>query len=128
MRRLLPTLLACAALAVAGCGGDDEEAGGTPGGATTAEEAGGGGSGTTVDMKGIKFVPMEITVPAGTEVTWTNSDAADHTVTKTGGPGPKFDSGRVAEGETFKQKLDTPGMIDYVCTIHANQAGKVTVE
>jgi plastocyanin len=36
---------------------------------------------TTVRMNGMQFVPSQITVAPGTEITWVNEDAVDHTVT-----------------------------------------------
>jgi len=114
--------MACLSLALlGGCGGDgasDEPAGDT-GSGTTSEEVG---------MKDIQYVPMEVTVKKGGTVTWTNSDTVTHTVTKEGGPGPQFDSGNMAVDETFEQTFDVAGTIDYVCTIHPNQTGTVTVE
>ena len=116
----LPTALLAGALAAclaaAGCG---------------SEESGGGGSqptGPTVSMKDIKYIPETLEVTAGQTVTWTNDDAVAHTVTKTSGPGPQFDSGTVAGGGRFEQRFDTPGRIDYVCTIHPNQKGAVVVK
>ena len=67
-------------------------------------------------------------VKAGGTITWTNEDSFAHTVTKGSGPGAKFDSGTVDGGGTFKHKFDTAGKIDYVCTIHPNQTGTITVE
>ena len=32
------------------------------------------------------------------------------------------------QGDTFTQKFDAPGTIDYVCTIHPQQTGTITVE
>jgi len=118
---------------VAACGSDDEDGGG---GAATKEQPSGGaapdtdgaGSGVAVSMKDIKFIPMDVKVKAGDTVKWTNDDSIVHTVTKTSGPGAKFDSGNVDGGGTFEQKLDDAGKIDYVCTIHPQQTGTITVE
>ena len=79
-------------------------------------------------MKDIQFVPTDVTVYAGTTITWTNSDQVAHTVTKEGGPGADFDSGNVDPGATFEQTFDGPGTVDYVCTIHPGQTGTVTVK
>ena len=118
-RTTLLTIAVAACLVAAGCG---------------SEETGGGGSkpqqpaGPTVSMKDVKFIPETVEVSAGETVTWTNDDAIAHTVTKTSGPGPQFDSGTVAGGGRFEQKFDQPGRIDYVCTIHPNQKGAVVVK
>lgn len=138
MNRWLALLVACLALGLvaAGCGSDDDEDGGSaqtteqPPQSDTAEPATGGaaaGDTTAVSMKDIEFVPMDVTVKAGATIKWTNDDSITHTVTKTGGPGKEFDSGNVAGGGTFEQTFDTPGKIDYVCTIHPQQTGTITV-
>jgi len=139
MKRFSTVLLSCLALGlVAGCGGDDEESDTGGGAAQTTEQpadtggsAGGGAKAVTVSMKGIQFDPQAVTVAKGGTITWTNDEAVGHDVTKEGGPGPKFssgDPGGMDEGDTFKQKFDAAGKIDYVCTVHANMTGTVTVE
>ena len=139
MKKLLVLLIACLALSLtfAACGDDDDDdGGGSSAGTTTteqtdttaAEKPSGGGDTATVDMKDIQFVPQDITVKAGTTITWTNSDQVAHTVTKEGGPGADFDSGDVDPGGTFEQTFDEPGTVDYVCEIHPGQDGTVTVK
>lgn len=141
-------LLVCAVLALGivavGCGDDDD---GDSGAGTTTEQttteqatttdetetegggaAGGGGGAESVDIVDIDFDPREITVPAGTTVTWTNTGDLPHTVTKDSGPGEDFDSGSLSSGDTFEQTFTEPGTYDYLCTIHANQNGTVIVE
>lgn len=136
MKKLLALLIACLALTLAACGDDDDDDGGSTGGGTAtptetsdtstppASEAGA----EKVDIPSISFDPENLTVKAGTTVTWTNSDDLPHTVTKTGGPGPEFDSGNLDNGDEFEQTFDAKGTIDYVCTIHPGQEGTVTVE
>ena len=139
MKKLLVLLTACIALTLtfAACGDDNDDSGDSSGaGATTteqtdttaAEKPAGGGETASVDMKDIQFMPKDITVKAGTTITWTNSDSVAHTVTKEGGPGGDFDSGNVEPGETFELTADVPGKVDYVCTIHPGQAGTFTVK
>jgi len=136
MKKWSASLVSCLALGLvaAGCGSDSKKDSGS---AKTPEQpaqpakkapATGGGGAVAVTMKNTQFVPMEIKVKAGGTVTWTNKDSFPHTVTKGSGPGAKFDSGTVDGGGTFKQKFDKPGTIDYVCTIHPNQTGTITVE
>ena len=135
MKRWLALLLACLALGlvVAGCGDDDDDDGG--GAQTTeqpAEDNGGGGDDATaggggeVVMKGIKFVPPEITVAAGDTVTWTNEDTVGHDVT--GDSFSSGDSGGLQNGDTFKFTFKKAGTFDYVCTVHPGMEGSVTVE
>ena len=139
MKKLLVLLIACLALTVAACGDDDDDDGGDGAGTTTteqtdtgaappADEGGGGGKAVTVDIPAIEFDPADVTVKAGTTITWTNSDDLPHTVTKTGGPGGEFDSGNIEPGGEFELTVDVKGTVDYVCTIHPGQEGSVTVE
>jgi plastocyanin len=128
---LLCSILALA-LVVAGCGSSNKS--GDSGGSAKPQKkaAGGGGGGAknvAVSLKNIQFNPKTVSVAKGTTVTWTNDDSVNHDVTKTGGPGPKFSSGsgNMAQGDTYKQKLTTPGTIDYVCTVPPGRAGKITV-
>jgi plastocyanin len=134
MAKWIALLCSCLAvsLVAAGCGGDDEEEGGGGGGEAQQQPAGGGGGeGVAVKMSESKFEPASVTVAKGGKVTWTNEDSVGHDVTKTGGPGAAFksgDSGGMAAGDTFTQTFDTPGKVQYVCTVHANMKGTVTVE
>jgi plastocyanin len=68
-------------------------------------------------MTGFKFVPAEITIPAGSTVVWTNKEAPKHTVTEDSGA---FDSGTMEQGATFSHKFDTPGTVGYFCKFHGS--------
>ena len=85
-------------------------------------------SALTTTAKSSSPVPSIPGLAAGDSITWTNSDTVTHTVTKDGGPGPDFDSGNMEVDATFEQKFTVAGTIDYVCTIHPSQTGKITVE
>ena len=138
MNRMLAVLMACAVLVlVAGCGGDDSDSsdGGGGGGEAEkpAEPSGGskapaGKADVTVDMKDIKFMPANVNVKVGGTVGWINKDSVPHNVTKEDGPGAEFASDTVDPGGKFSQKFDAAGKVDYVCTIHPNQTGSVTVK
>ena len=77
------------------------------------------------------FVPTEISVSAGSTVTWTNDDSTIHTVTEgtPGGAGatPAFDSSIIAPSATWENTFDTAGEFDYYCNLHPFMVGKVTV-
>ena len=131
--------LICSVLALtlvaAGCGSDDSKSSDSGGGGsakTQTKPASGGGGGKTaaVSQKNIQFSPKTLSVAKGTTVTWTNDDSVNHDVTKTGGPGPKFSSGsgNMAQGDTYKQKVTTPGTIQYQCTVHPGMTGTITVK
>lgn len=119
MRRFM--LLLCAALVTAAC-----SAGG--GGETSAtegaqnEDAGGGAS--SVEVRDFEFDPETASVATGEEVTWTLTDASsDHTVTF-----EDEDSGTLSAGETYSRTFDEAGEYPYVCAIHPQMTGTVTVE
>lgn len=134
---LLILVLALAGAALAGCGGSDssDDSGGaaattpaTPE-TTTGGEASGGAPASgaaAVSMKNIQFVPGDVTVKAGQKITWSNEDSVAHTVTSAD-DGKTFDSGTVDSGSTFEFTPEKAGTIDYVCLIHPNQKGKITV-
>jgi plastocyanin len=77
-----------------------------------------------VAIKGFAFDPPSIEVAAGTEVTWTNQDPAEHTVTADGGA---FDSGPLARDATFSTTFQEPGTFTYFCAIHPTMKGSVRV-
>jgi plastocyanin len=79
----------------------------------------------SVDIKGFTFVPVTITVPAGTTVTWTNDDTVAHTVTSVTGA---FDSGNIDPGKTYSFTFNQAGTFEYSCTNHPSiPHGTVTV-
>jgi plastocyanin len=141
MTRVLTLLLTLVVLVfVAGCGGDDSDSssgggGGGGGGQADKPAAPSGGSkapagkaDVTVAMKDIKFMPANVTVKKGGTVAWVNKDSVPHNVTKDDGPGADFASDTVSPGGDYSQKFDTAGKVAYVCTIHPNQTGSVTVK
>jgi len=76
------------------------------------------------------YIPYEVTVEVGSEVTWTNDDTAAHTVTAGsagGGPTGEFDSSLFSAGTTFSHTFDTAGEIPYFCAVHPWMEGIVTV-
>ena len=94
--------------------------------ATTAED-GGGATGETVSLAGSRFSPAELTIPAGTTVTFT--DTASHTVTE-GQDGEPVEDPIVDEsgGEDIEVTFDEPGTYNITCTIHPTMNMTITVE
>ena len=77
-----------------------------------------------ITIANFAFSPAEITVMRGTQVTWTNDDAAPHGLThKDGAPG----KGVLLPGEGVSRVYDTPGTFDYVCSVHPYMTGRVVV-
>jgi len=78
-----------------------------------------------VAIAGFAYAPATLAVKVGTEVTWANTDQADHTVT--------FDdtkvkgSGNMPKGSTYKNTFDAAGTFAYHCRIHPTMTGTVTV-
>jgi plastocyanin len=68
-----------------------------------------------VDLpRSYRFAPEDITVPTGTEVTWTNHDNFTHSVRL-------LDSGEVQlmkPGESVSHTFTTPGLFRYDCSLH----------
>jgi plastocyanin len=77
----------------------------------------------TVDIKDFKFVAADINVAVGGTVTWTNSDAQQHTATAAG----MFDTGPIEPGESKTVTFDAAGTIPYACSFHPFMTGTVTV-
>jgi plastocyanin len=127
-RRLrIGVLVAIAALALAACSSSGATAApasqapaqsaatsapaSAPAAAATCTE--GGSDGTAAEIKGFAF-PANLSVAAGSAITWTNADSAPHTVT--------FDDGgcstQVGAGASVTVTYTTPGTYAYHCTVH----------
>jgi plastocyanin len=145
MRRLA-LALTLGALGVAGCGGDDDPANDgsaqrSPAGKeTTARESASGAA--LVEMNDqLAFEPKRIEVAAGEKVTWKNVGTVAHTVTADKSKAAdaslvsvpagtkEWDSGFVAEGESFSRTFRKPGSYRYICIPHegAGMVGSVVV-
>ena len=97
---------------------------------TPAESGAAGQAEVQVQMINTTFDPKEITVKAGTKVTWVNNDSTSHTVTSgtRGNPSGLFDSGNIPAGGTFSFVFNTPGTYNYYCTYHPGMDGTVIVQ
>ncbi|MGH2962130.1 MAG: cupredoxin domain-containing protein, partial [Solirubrobacterales bacterium] len=78
-----------------------------------------------VEIVDFEFEPPTVTVEAGTEVRWSNSDSAAHTAS---GEDGSFDTGALKEGDEGKATFDKPGTYAYVCEFHPFMKGTVEVE
>ncbi len=145
----LAAVAVSAALLVSGCGGDDEP---SPAAASTPAQHEGASheqskpaekpkqresaskpaseqaaaEPVAASISNFAFAPQAIEVEVGQEITWTNRDAAPHTVTATSGA--EFDSGTLDQGGTFTWTAATPGTVEYFCEIHPSMVGTITVE
>src|SRR5262245_10912220 len=77
-----------------------------------------------VSISNFAFDPAETEVPAGSEVTWTNRDRTQHTVTAGDG---SFDSGPLEPGDTFSVRVNGNGPVTYACVIHPEMIGTIVV-
>lgn len=75
-------------------------------------------------IKKFMFNPMDVTVPAGTDVTWENQDGEPHTVVSLTGD---FRSQALDEKDKFSHRFDKPGTYKYFCSIHPTMVGTITV-
>ena len=139
-RSIIAVSCAALALALGACGkADDSDMGRDAGedgatvttnptprvGTSTQSEAAESNDIVSVGMDDIKFMPEEITVDAGQRIVWTNNEAVPHNVTAR--EGADFASDTLQQGDTFEYTPQEAGTIDYVCTIHPQQTGRITV-
>ena len=81
--------------------------------------------GDTVTIKGFKYMPKDLTVKAGTSVTFVNDDTAAHTASGT--DSGAFDTGGIDRGAEKSVAFDRPGTYAYICEFHPIMKGTVTV-
>ncbi len=79
---------------------------------------------SAVTIESFAFGPDELTVPAGTTVTWTNVDPFSHSVVARNG---EFGSEPLTTGASFAFTFATPGSYPFICGIHPSMAGAVVV-
>jgi amicyanin len=83
-----------------------------------------GGIDHAVEIADFAFSPATLTITAGDTVTWTNADEVVHTATSTTGA---FDSGDLAQGQSYSLTFTEPGTYDYLCTPHPSMTGQIIV-
>ncbi|HVN01400.1 MAG TPA: cupredoxin family copper-binding protein [Caulobacteraceae bacterium] len=85
--------------------------------------AGPGPLGVTIDN--FSYSPPNLTVAAGTTVTWTNDDDIPHTVRAVDG---SFHSKAMDTSDSYSFTFTKPGVYSYFCSIHPKMVGKVVVK
>ena len=68
-----------------------------------------------VEIASVAFGP-DLTIDAGSTVIWTNRDPVDHDVASMDGA---WASTVLKPGESYQRRFDQPGVVRYVCTLHA---------
>jgi plastocyanin len=118
MRRLAIPLMLLAVLAAA-CGGDDDGGGGGASSEACPDGA------VVIEMVDIKFDPEDATANVGQPICWTNEDSIDHNAVAESGA--DFESDLFGKGQTFTTTVDSPGRVQYVCTVHPGMVGTIQV-
>ncbi len=106
------------AVTLTACGSDGGDGG------TAAPTA--GAAGDQVEVQGFAYKPENLTVKAGTKVTWTFKDDADHNVEPVG-DAELTKSPDLKSGGTYSFTFTKPGMVKYRCSIHNYMTGTVMV-
>ncbi len=71
------------------------------------------------------FVPAETTISVGQNIRWINFGPSQHTTTDTSAH--LWDSGVLNPGQVFTLHANVPGAFHYICNIHTQMAGLLTV-
>ena len=87
-----------------------------------------GSPGATPGQAGVRIVdfafePRVLTVPRGTEVTWTNT-GVQHTVYS---PDKAFGSEILEKGQAYRFTFTKPGTYNYVCGLHPEMKATIVV-
>jgi len=83
-------------------------------------------SSRAVKIDNFSFAPQTITIPAGTQVTWTNEDDIPHTVVSE--DKTTFKSHALDTDEKFSFTFTKPGTYTYFCSIHPKMTAKIIVQ
>jgi plastocyanin len=80
---------------------------------------------SSISIDNFSFTPKEITVAAGTTITWVNHDDVPHTVVSTD---KKFRSKALDTDDQFSFTFTDAGTYSYFCSVHPIMIGKVVVK
>jgi plastocyanin len=92
---------------------------------TASRETASSATSQQIEMNDDVFKPAQLTIPAGTQVTWINKGKKAHTVVSND---KLFDSGLVNVGAEFKYTFTTPGTYAVHCAPHAKMIGQIVVQ
>jgi plastocyanin len=117
-------------LFAAGCGGYSSPSSPSSPSPTPAPTPGGTASTVSIargaeTLGNRAYAPDNLSIAAGSTVTWMNTDVVAHTSTS---DRSAWDSGIVAPGGQFSFTFQTPGTFTYHCAIHPGMVGTVTVQ
>lgn len=78
-----------------------------------------------VKIVNFTFSPQKVVIPVGGSVTWTNNDDVAHTATASDN---SFDSGNLANGQSWTHMFTKAGKYSYICSYHPNMTGTIVVQ
>jgi amicyanin len=78
-----------------------------------------------VQIHDFAFSPPNLTVKAGTTVTWRNKDDIPHTVASST---RVFKSGAIDTDDSYSFTFKESGTYQYFCSLHPHMTGKIVVE
>lgn len=81
---------------------------------------------TEIKIDNFSFTPQTITVPVGSQITWTNQDDIPHTVVSD--DKTTFKSKALDTDEKFSFTFTKAGTYTYFCSIHPKMTAKVVVQ
>ena len=84
----------------------------------------------TRDLQGATSLKADLTVPAGTTLTWVNNDPEEHDVLPSDPSfslDPNFFTPPIAPGMSWSYTFTVPGTYAYMCDLHVNMNGNVNV-
>jgi plastocyanin len=79
----------------------------------------------TIKIDNFAFAPPDLTIAAGTTVTWKNEDGEVHRVQDDHNG---FSSAALDTDDSFSHTFATPGVYHYFCSIHPYMVGKIVVK
>lgn len=82
-------------------------------------------AGAQVKIDNFSFLPQEMTVAAGTKVTWVNRDDIPHTVVSTNAT---FKSKALDTDDQYSFTFEKAGTYEYFCSIHPKMTARVVVK
>lgn len=80
----------------------------------------------TITISNFTFNPKQITVKAGTTITWTNKDDIPHGIASANNAFARSQALDTDDGFSFT--FNTPGTYQYFCYLHPNMTGTIVVE
>lgn len=79
-----------------------------------------------VEIRGMDYVPAELTVNVGDTIVWTNHDVLPHTVTSAIPAPTAFDSREIASKQQWQLTVSAAGEYSYVCTYHPTMRARLS--